>query len=364
MITASSGGASGAISALDIADDRIASNIAITNNFGLELLAYEGGQHMLATGRYDASGQINQTEFNTIANLFTQANRDPRMGATYVDYLNRWKQLGGGLFTLYSSVTPATSFGSWGLKESLGQASTPKRTAAQQMLDGTYCWGDECSKTLTDSQWHQISIPCEPGANNSVADFFQDDIAAPFIYGTDWVLFRFDPASGAYVNPGLTGIMSRGIGYWMIQLTGSDVEIDTPASCTMTAPEPAGAICTASKGCFEVPLATKPTAVQWNLSGYGLDDALPFNRYASSNSGAVPTLKITSSDVACSASGCLPNAAEAASIVHNQLWRFNPQTQAYDIIDNDLILLPWDGFWVPTLSSSDGSNPAMLLPDY
>ncbi len=363
-VTASTGGSTVAISALDIADNRIASNIVITNNFGLELLAYEGGQHMLATGRYDASGQINQTEFNIISNLFIEANRDPRMGATYVDYLNRWKQAGGGLFTLYSSVTPALSFGSWGLKESLGQASSPKRTAAQQLIEGTYCWGTECSKKLTDSKWHQISIPCEPGVDNSVADFFQDDIPASFSYGTDWVLFRFDAASETYVNPGLTGTLNRGTGYWIIQLTGADIEIDTPASCTMTAPEPAGAVCTATKGCFKVPLSTKPTAVQWNLSGYGLDDALPFNRYTSGNGNAVPTLKISSSDVACSLSGCLPDEAEAAAIAHNQLWRYNPQTQAYDVIDNDLTLLPWDGFWIPSLNSSDGSSPAILFPDY
>lgn len=373
--------ASGATtSALDISDARVTANIEITNEFNLELLAYEGGQHMLFTNkRYetqldaqgnpilDAQGNpvavwVNETEFNAINDLFIAANRDPRMGATYIDYLNRWKQAGGGLFTLYSSVTPALSYGSWGLKESQGQAATPKRTAAQQMLDGSYCWGNECSKTLTHAQWHQISIPCEPGVDNTVADFFADDIAAPFTYGDDWAIFSFDAASGSYVNPGLSGIMERGTGYWILQQTGADVEIDTPVSCTMTAPEPAGAVCTATKGCFAVPLVTKSAAVQWNLSGYGLDDALPFNRYTSTNT-TVPTLKITS-NVACSGSGCLPDQAQAAATVHNQLWRYNPATSAYDLIEDDQNLLPWDGFWVPTLTSADGSTPALVFPDY
>ena len=87
----------------------------------LPLLAYEGGQHFIPNWRIrDNKG---------IADLFVAANRDPRMGEIYEEYLSEWFNLGGDLFLNYSDIRTPSKTGSWGLLESVYQDSSPKYDA-------------------------------------------------------------------------------------------------------------------------------------------------------------------------------------------------------------------------------------------
>lgn len=53
------------------------------------------------------------------------------------------------------------------------------------------------TRTVQANEWAQIGIPCEaPADQNTVADIFSDDIFG--VYGTDWVLFSFNPVANAY----------------------------------------------------------------------------------------------------------------------------------------------------------------------
>ncbi|MEO0406898.1 MAG: hypothetical protein AAF289_06060 [Cyanobacteria bacterium P01_A01_bin.135] len=102
----------------------------LANRTGLELMAYEGGQHLVGHGGIENN--------RAITNLFIQANRDPRMGQAYKDYLDIWQQVtDGGTFANFSDIYKAGKYGSWGLRDSLYQESTPKFNAIQDVLKAT-----------------------------------------------------------------------------------------------------------------------------------------------------------------------------------------------------------------------------------
>jgi hypothetical protein len=84
-------------------------NVTNAQTRGLPLITYEGGQHLVGTG----GAENNQT----LTNLFMAANRDPRMGAIYADYLNMWKAQGGQLFAVFNCVDAFSKWGSWGMLE-------------------------------------------------------------------------------------------------------------------------------------------------------------------------------------------------------------------------------------------------------
>lgn len=95
---------------------RIAGHAALANAQGLELLAYEGGQHLVGSD----SASIK---------LFREANRDPRMGQLYEQYLQTWRDAGGGLFMNFTDISPYGNSGSWGALEHVNDLSSPKYEA-------------------------------------------------------------------------------------------------------------------------------------------------------------------------------------------------------------------------------------------
>ena len=94
--------------------DWVSANVQATSQRGMELIAYEGGQHLVAY-----SGAENN---EALVNLLVEANRDPEMYSLYSDYLNQWHRLGGGLFVNFSYVDGFSKWGSWGVLEYQNQA--------------------------------------------------------------------------------------------------------------------------------------------------------------------------------------------------------------------------------------------------
>lgn len=83
------------------------------NTYGVDMISYEGGQHMVKWG---ASSE------DTTAQILEEANKDSRISDIYFDYLNMWKNAGGGLFMHYSAPGRWDSrYGYWGVMESLNQ---------------------------------------------------------------------------------------------------------------------------------------------------------------------------------------------------------------------------------------------------
>lgn len=90
----------------------------VANGYGVRLLAYEGGQHLVGIGSAGNS--------EALTNLFTTANRDARMAEVYQRYLNGWNLRGGDLFMHFNDIGSYTRYGSWGALERIGQSSSPK----------------------------------------------------------------------------------------------------------------------------------------------------------------------------------------------------------------------------------------------
>jgi hypothetical protein len=122
--------------------DFIQRNATLANSYGLDLIAYEAGAHLIGTGSVASN--------RTAANFFAAANRDPRMGDMYTRYMNLWKDNGGRLNTIYNSVTPYTNDGSLGTKEYQTQprSEAPKFDAILDFVETTPCWWDGCVRQI------------------------------------------------------------------------------------------------------------------------------------------------------------------------------------------------------------------------
>ena len=89
--------------------ERTQVNRTVANTFGVDLITYEGGQHLAGIGTWQDNA--------TITSKFLAANRHPRMQQLYKTYLDDWKTDGGGLFMAFTLMGSYTKFGSWGLLE-------------------------------------------------------------------------------------------------------------------------------------------------------------------------------------------------------------------------------------------------------
>jgi hypothetical protein len=81
----------------------------VAAKYGLKLVAYEGGQHLVGHG-----GAENN---EALTRLFHAANRHPRMYDLYVKHLKHWAEAGGDAYVLFNYVTAPSKWGSWGLLE-------------------------------------------------------------------------------------------------------------------------------------------------------------------------------------------------------------------------------------------------------
>jgi len=94
---------------LPAAIEDMAKQKAVAEKFGVDLVCYEAGQHLVGV----QGGENNEA----LTALFQAANRHPRMGEFYTRYLDGWRDAGGGLCYIFSSVGRWSKWGSWGLLE-------------------------------------------------------------------------------------------------------------------------------------------------------------------------------------------------------------------------------------------------------
>lgn len=93
-------------------------NKAVADKYGLRLVAYEGGQHLVATGELMNNDALTQK--------LIAANRNPRMGQLYEKMFDAWySQSGRDLLVLFNSAEMPSKYGSWGLLEN--QEQLPER---------------------------------------------------------------------------------------------------------------------------------------------------------------------------------------------------------------------------------------------
>jgi len=222
-------------------------------------------------------------------------------------------------------------------------------TVAYRTEDNSDTWACNTSYNLANNQWNQISLPCNPGSNNTVAAVFADDI--PGTLGTDWALYAYDSASNQYITKTTSDTVSEGIGYWIIQKSGNAVTLDMPSGST-PALSKTSTQCPSSQGCFEISLASATNAVQWQMPGYPFIPSRAWN-----------TLRVVTDSGACAdTDGCSLDEATNLKIFNNQAWRYDANARAYVTVGSATLLPAWFGGWGAALESASSLNPRLLIP--
>ena len=106
----------------------LSSYAALAEKRKLKLLAYEGGQHL--------AGYQGAENNDRLTKLFHEANRHPKMKELYLADLKNWREAGGGLFCVFSSMGNYSKWGSWGVLEHSAQdvKQAPKYQALREYL--------------------------------------------------------------------------------------------------------------------------------------------------------------------------------------------------------------------------------------
>jgi hypothetical protein len=91
---------------------------AVADKYRLKLVCYEAGQHPVGVG----GGENNEM----VTKLLIAANHHTRIGGIYTKYLNAWRDMGGDVMCIFSSVAASSKWGSWGLLEGADETSSPK----------------------------------------------------------------------------------------------------------------------------------------------------------------------------------------------------------------------------------------------
>lgn len=78
----------------------------VAEEFGLDMIMYEGGSHIVGLGARIDDDRLTQ--------FFHHLNYTPEMGVLYQKLLKGWRDAGGQMFTAYADVYAPTKWGSWG----------------------------------------------------------------------------------------------------------------------------------------------------------------------------------------------------------------------------------------------------------
>jgi hypothetical protein len=134
-------------SALEATINKIQAQATVAQNHNVQLVAYEGGQHLTIMG---SMGSFDRDKKKSLRDLFKAANRDPRMKERYRLLLDGWKNTqpdSTALFMLYTLPQTFYEFGNWGLKEHLNKtrSESPKYDATMDFQEAAgACWWENC----------------------------------------------------------------------------------------------------------------------------------------------------------------------------------------------------------------------------
>jgi len=108
------------------AKEDIADNLAVAEANNLDLITYEGGQHLV--------GSAGNENITALTQKLIAANHHPDLEQVYCEYLDYWYEEVGQLFTHFSSHGSFSKWGSWGLKETMVDMENPKYLAMQNCV--------------------------------------------------------------------------------------------------------------------------------------------------------------------------------------------------------------------------------------
>ncbi len=109
---------------------RIKPNVALAREYGLPLLAYEAGQHLL---RVDPPHTIKDPR---VLEMFMKANSDPRMKNAYRKYLHAWQRNGGDTLLHFYGIGETDSRNFFSMLDYVGERTSPRYEALMDYLRG------------------------------------------------------------------------------------------------------------------------------------------------------------------------------------------------------------------------------------
>lgn len=116
-------------------DEAIAYHAGVSAALGWQLEAYEAGQHVVdLEGLFGGAQDPAQTAF------FINLVRRPEFATLYTEYLNIWRDNGGGLMAQFSDFGPPSRYGSWGIWDSVTAADSPRAVAITAFRDTVSAW--------------------------------------------------------------------------------------------------------------------------------------------------------------------------------------------------------------------------------
>jgi hypothetical protein len=127
--------------------DTVSYHAEVAARYGWQLEAYEGGQHVV-----DLAGLFGGGEDPARTEFFTTLTARPEMADLYADYLEMWRDNGGGLMAQFSDFSVPGRHGAWGLWESVWADDTPRSEAVERFRDSVPAWwGDDRAPATFDS---------------------------------------------------------------------------------------------------------------------------------------------------------------------------------------------------------------------
>lgn len=134
-------GGLGPESALGEMDRTYRFNKDLANAYGLNLIAYEGGQDLKPS---QFMGNL------TVQELFSDANEDPRMGDAYRTNLDYWRSAGGDTFFHFNNCARWDEYGTFGALRYQDQPreESVKYDAIMTYIENNSCWWTDCTKSI------------------------------------------------------------------------------------------------------------------------------------------------------------------------------------------------------------------------
>jgi hypothetical protein len=135
----------------------------VLKRYGVEMIAYEGGQHLVAYKTHSKKEGTNP--------ILIKANKDKRMANLYYQFLQGWKKAGGKLFVAFSAPREYNHIGSWGIKEYITQSinEAPKYQGLMYFKKNNRCWWRNCATTRPIARMGKPKF--NPGASEMTRRF-------------------------------------------------------------------------------------------------------------------------------------------------------------------------------------------------
>lgn len=115
--------------------DSMSNQKVVADKYGLDLMAYEGGQHV----HHSAFVSIPEADLLALQNHLIAFVRSPQMATLYNETWERWKIYGKGPFMQFGEVGTPSKWGSWGLRAS-NSDNPPRALAVDIQNQQTPAW--------------------------------------------------------------------------------------------------------------------------------------------------------------------------------------------------------------------------------